>query len=109
MPVEKQAVARPSVGVAKMSHTPESKRWSVEIYHVMNRDRQQRILEVFRDIAHVDVTVLGTQSGRGHFVVVETSSWDDRFFARTTIASIDVHAARTYTFKAPTVLGPMPA
>jgi hypothetical protein len=49
--------------VAKCLKTSQSKQWSVEIYHVMNRERQQRILEAFRDIAHPDVSVLKTQSG----------------------------------------------
>jgi hypothetical protein len=42
-------------------------------------------------------------------VVVETSTWDDRFFARNTISAIDVHATRAYSFQPPPVLGPIPA
>jgi hypothetical protein len=32
---------------------------------------------------------------------------EDRFFARNTIKSIDVHAARSYSFKPAQLLGPM--
>jgi hypothetical protein len=92
-----------------MSEMSDQRRWSVEIFHVLDHDRQQRVLEAFRDIGRDDVAALGTQSGRDWFVVVETSSWEDRFFARSTISAIDVHATRTYTFKAPDVVGPMPA
>jgi hypothetical protein len=92
-----------------MSEMSEQRQWSVEIFHVLDHDRQQRILEAFRDISRADVTALGTQSGRDWFVVVETGSWDDRFFARNTIAAIDAHATRAYSFQPPPVLGPMPA
>jgi hypothetical protein len=87
----------------------EQQRWSVEIFHVFDHDRQQRILEVFRDIGRPHVTALGTQSGPDWFVVVETSSWEDRFFARNIISAIDAHSTQTYSFGAPDVVGPMPA
>jgi hypothetical protein len=92
-----------------MSEMSEQRRWSVEIFHVSGHDRQQRILEAFRDIAWADITAVGTRSRRDWFVVVETCSWDDRFFVRNTVSTIDVHAARAYSFKSPSVLGPMPA
>ena len=92
-----------------MSGTSEHEDWSVEIYQVLNHDRQQRVLEAFRDLARADVKALGTQRGRDWFVVVETGSWDGEFVARSAIAGIDVHAARRYSFTTPRVLGPLPA
>ena len=93
-----------------MSSMSEQRRWSVEIYRVLDHDRQQRILEAFRDMARAEVTALGTQSARDWFVVVETCSWDDRLLARSTVAAIDVHAARAYSFRPPArVLRPSPA
>lgn len=89
------------------SHSP--RQWSVEVHHVLDHDRQQRILEAFRDIGRPDVTALGTRNGGHFFVVVETSTVEDKFSARTTITAIDPHATRAYTFKAPQVAGPMPA
>jgi hypothetical protein len=90
-----------------MFEAPTKRRWSVEVYYVLDRDRQQRILEAFRDSTREEITALGTQSGRDWFVVVETGSVEDRFFARNTIKSIDVHATRSYSFKPSQVLGPM--
>jgi hypothetical protein len=92
-----------------MSEMSEQRRWSVEIFHVSGHDRQQRILEAFRDIGRTEVTALGTQSGRDWFVIVETCTWDDIFFVRNTVSTIDVHATRAYSYKSPSVLGPMPA
>ncbi len=92
-----------------MHESPSQRRWSIEIHSVLDRHRQQRILEAFRDIGRPDVTALGTRSGNQIFVVVETSTVDDRFFARTTISTIDPHATRAYSFKAPQLTGPMPA
>jgi hypothetical protein len=92
-----------------MSGTSEQERWSVEIYQVLNHDRQQRVLEAVRDLARADVKALGTQRGRDWFVVVETSSWDGEYVARSAIAAIDAHAARRYSFKSPRVLRPLPA
>jgi hypothetical protein len=83
-----------------MSEMSEQRLWSVEIFHVMNHDRQQRILEAFRDIGRTEVTALGTQSGRDWFVIVETCSWEDKFLARNTISVIDPHSTRPYSFKA---------
>jgi hypothetical protein len=92
-----------------MSEMSEQRHWSVEIFRVLDHDRQQRVLQAFRDIGQPDVTALGTQRGRDWFVVVETSSWEDGFFARSTISAIDVHSTRAYSFKAADVLGPLPA
>jgi hypothetical protein len=89
-----------------MFEVPTKRRWSVEVYYVLDRDRQQRILEALRDSAR-EITALGTQSGRDWFVIVETGSVEDRFFARNIIKSIDVHAIRSYSFKPSQVLGPM--
>jgi hypothetical protein len=85
----------------------EQRRWSVEVYYVLSRQRQQRIMEALRDSAREEITALGTQSGRCWFVIVETSSVEDRFFARNTIKSIDVDAIRSYSFKPSQLLGPM--
>jgi hypothetical protein len=87
----------------------QQRRWSIEIYHVLDHDRQQRILEAFRDIGRAEVTALGSQSGRDWFVVVETSTVEDRFFVRSTISAIDEHATRAYTYRAPQLSGPIPA
>jgi len=87
----------------------QQRRWSIEIFHVLNHDRQQRILQAFRDIGRAEVTALGSQSGRDWFVVVETSTVEDRFFVRSTIAAIDEHATRAYSHKAPQLSGPIPA
>ncbi len=92
-----------------MTASPSERRWSVEIHHVSSHDRQQRILEAFRDIARPEVTALGSQNSDSHFMVVETSTTEDRAFARTTISVIDAHASRTYSFKPSAHSGPMPA
>ncbi len=85
------------------------RRWSIEIHHVLNHHRQQCILKAFRDIGRAEVTALGSQSGGDWFVVVETSTVEDRFFARSTISAIDEHATRAYSYKAPQLTGPIPA
>jgi hypothetical protein len=91
-----------------MFEEPRKQRWSVEVYYVLDGDRQQRILEAFRDSsAREEITALGTQSGRDWLVVVETGSVEDRFFARNTIKAIDVHATRSYSFKPSQLVGPM--
>lgn len=89
-----------------MSRSSDSRRWSVEIFRVHSGERQQRILEAFRDIGRPEVTALGTQRGRDWFVVVETCSLEDRFFVRNTIASIDAYATRAYSFRPPNAVGP---
>lgn len=90
---------------------PQSQKshWSVEIYEVVDQDHQQRILEVFLEIARPHVVALGTQSGRSSYVIVEVSSATDRTFTRRTISAIDTHARRTYTSSRSRVSGPMPA
>ncbi len=90
-----------------MIESPRGKRWSVEIFHVLDHDRQQRVLEAFRDMARPDITALGTQSGRDWFVMIETSTVEDRFLARTTVTVIDTSATRAYSFKTPDFVGPL--
>lgn len=85
------------------------RRWSIEIYHVPNHHRQQSILEAFRDIGPAEVAALGSQSGGDWFVVVETSTVEDRFFVRSTISAIDEHATRAYSYNAPQLTGRIPA
>ena len=92
-----------------MSDSPHQPRWSIEVYHVMDHERQQRILEAFRDIGRADVTALGSQSGHDWFVIVETSSGNDKFLARSTIRTIDMHATRAYAYKNHQLTGPLPA
>lgn len=92
-----------------MTELPPQRHWCVEIHHVRNQDRQQRVLEAFRDIARAGVTALGSQCGDQWFVVVETGTVEDRFLARDTISAVDPHATRAYSFKAPSIPGPMPA
>jgi hypothetical protein len=95
--------------VAAMSVQPHKSHWSIEIFEVADQDHQQRILEVFVDIARPQVVALGTQRGRSYYVIVEVSSEADRTFARLTISAIDAHARRTYTSNRSRVSGPMPA
>ena len=71
--------------------------WSIEIYHVLDHDRQQRILEVFREVERPKVVALGTQSEHDWFVIVEVRSIEDRVFASRTIRVLDPRAARTYS------------
>jgi hypothetical protein len=88
---------------------PEQRHWTVEIFRVANQDRQQVILTAFRAVERADVNALGTQSGNDWFVVVETSSPEDRFLVRTIISTMDSQSTRAYSFRASRVLGPMPA
>jgi hypothetical protein len=83
--------------------------WSVEIYEVADHDHQQRILEIFLEIARPHVVALGTQSGRRSYVVVEVGSGADKLFVRRTISAIDPGASRTYSSKTSLAPGPMPA
>jgi len=92
-----------------MSLQPLKSRWSVEIFEVVDRDHQQRILEVFLEIARPHVVALGTQSGHTYYVIVEVSLEADRTFVRQTISAIDTHARRMYTSSRSRVSGPMPA
>ena len=90
-----------------MSVHVQDRRWSVEIYEVVDHDHQQRILEVFLEIGQPHVVALGTQSGRRSYVIVEVSSSAERTFARRTITAIDAHATRTYSSRVSPVSGPM--
>ena len=92
-----------------MSLQAQKSRWSIEIFEVVDQDHQQRILEIFLEIARPHVVALGTQSGRSSYVIVEVSSEADRTFVRKTISAIDTHARRTYTSSRSRVSGPMPA
>jgi hypothetical protein len=108
-PVKKQAADPLTREVAAMPPQPQKSRWSVEIYEVVDHDHQQRILEVFLEIARPQVVALGTHSGRNAYVIVEVSSAADRIFARRTISAIDTHARRMYTSSRTGVSGPLPA
>ena len=92
-----------------MSLQSQKSQWSVEIYEVADRDHQQRILEVFREISRPHVVALGTQRGRSSYVIVEVSTAADRLFVHRTISAIDVHARRTYSSSRSSVSGPLPA
>jgi len=85
------------------------RRWSVEIYQVLDHDHQQRILKVFRELARPTGVALGTQHGHYWYVIVEVSSSADRVFVSRTIHAIDKHAARTYSSGRPQLAGPLPA
>ena len=95
--------------VAAVAEQPSQRPWSVEIYQVLDHNHQQRILHVFRELAHPNVIALGTQSGHDWFVVIEVSSLADRVFAHRTICAIDRHATRTYSSGRPQLAGPLPA
>ena len=92
-----------------MSLQSQQSPWSVEIYEVADRDHQQRILQVFLEIARPHVVALGTQSGRNSYVIVEVSSAADRIFVRRTISAIDARARRTFSSGRSRMSGPMPA
>jgi hypothetical protein len=96
-------------GGTAMSDSPHQPHWSIEVYHVLDHERQQRILEAFRDIGRADVTALGSQNGHDWYVTVETSTGGDKFFARSTICAIDRHATRAYSYKSAQLSGPLPA
>jgi len=83
--------------------------WSIEIYHVLDHDHQQRILEVFRDVERPKVVALGTQSEHDWFVIVEVGSIEDRVFASRTIRVLDPRASRTYSSGRRQMAGPLPA
>jgi hypothetical protein len=103
-----QQTATPSGKVAAVAEQASPHSWSVEIYQTLDRDRQQRILEVFRDIERPKVTALGTQSENHWFVIVEVRSIEDRTFASRTIRVIDPRAARTYSSGRPQLAGSLP-
>ncbi len=109
VPVMEQAADHFACEVAAVSTQSHDRRWAVEIYEVVDQDHQQRILEVFLEIARPQVIALGTQSGGSTYVIVEVSSGADRAFARRTITAIDAHARRTYSSTMSRVPGPMPA
>ncbi len=92
-----------------MSDSPHHPHWSIEVYQVLDQGRQQHILEAFRDIGRADVTALGSQRGHAWFVIVETRSGNDKNFARSTIATIDRHATRAYSYKNSHLTGTLPA
>ena len=92
-----------------MSEQASQRSWSIEIYQVLDQDRQQRILEVFREVERSKVTALGTQSEHGWFVIVEVGSIDDRIFASRTVRVLDPRAALTYSSGRRQTAGSLPA
>ena len=82
-----------------MSTAPHRIRWFVETFQVLDEDRQQRVLEAFRDHAREHVVALGLQRGWNWFVVVESRTELDKVFARSTVRTIDVHSVRVISHR----------
>ena len=76
----------------------EHPRWSVDVFHVLDRRAQQLILDALNDAGR-EVVALGADSGHYRFVMVETSSLADRVLAWQTVKDIDRHARKSYSFR----------
>jgi hypothetical protein len=88
-------------------HTP--RQWSTEIYRVRDHASQQRILQTFReDVVH-RFNALGTSSGPDWFVIVDTSTVEDRLSALQTIFALDSVATRVHSSKPAPLVDPLPA
>lgn len=76
----------------------EHPRWSVDVFHVLDRHHQQLILAALNDAGR-EVVALGADSGHYVFVIVETCSLADRVLAWQTVKDIDRHARKSYSFR----------
>ncbi|TXL61526.1 hypothetical protein [Aeromicrobium terrae] len=90
-----------------MFTTPKSPHWSVDVYRVSDREHQQRVLATFRAECRPAVTALGTQDATSWFVMIETSSTEDRLWSRLTVMAHDAMASRSYSFGQPPLFGPV--
>ncbi|MEV7397802.1 hypothetical protein [Aeromicrobium sp. NPDC092404] len=77
-----------------MSLLPVTPDWSLLIYRVRDDLHQQKILSAFHRIAWPGMTVLGTQNGAEHFVIVDCDSSALEVRARRIITHIDRDAVR---------------
>lgn len=80
--------------------------WKLRIYRVQDRVHQQRILTTFLRLGWPGVTVLGTQSGRDWFVIIECSAPTDDIRTSRIVMTIDPLATRTHECKGSPTLVP---
>jgi hypothetical protein len=77
-----------------MSSLHTSPEWSLLIYRVRDDAHQQKILRAFHRLATPGITVLGTQDGTDHFVIVDCETSPLEQHSRKTIVRLDPAATR---------------
>lgn len=83
-----------SIGHAMPANSSASSLWSLEIFRISGRDRQQRTLEAFDRLRLPGVHALGVIRGDEFFVIIDSDSLPAEVRARRIVIRMDPAAAR---------------